>query len=127
MLLQSTKPDRKQSNAEDGYLLLTVLVMIFLLPLALLWSRRRWRRRFSGTRSRRLCSADCSTGARSSFTTRSSARIQATSSSWKTNEIRFLRKRYKDPITGQDDWRLIHMGEAKVPPMGFFGSRCKQA
>jgi len=39
----------------------------------------------------------------------------------KTNEIRFLRKRYKDPITGQDDWRLIHMGEAKVPPMGFFG------
>jgi type II secretory pathway pseudopilin PulG len=39
----------------------------------------------------------------------------------KSNEIRFLRKRYKDPITGQDDWRLIHMGEAKVPPMGFFG------
>lgn len=38
-----------------------------------------------------------------------------------TNQIRFLRKRYKDPITGQDDWRIIHLGEAKVPPMGFFG------
>src|SRR6185312_9411445 len=26
-----------------------------------------------------------------------------------------------DPITGKDDWRLIHPGQAKVPPMGFFG------
>jgi type II secretory pathway pseudopilin PulG len=39
----------------------------------------------------------------------------------KTNNIRFLRKRYKDPITGSDTWRLIHMGEAKLKPMGFFG------
>jgi hypothetical protein len=38
-----------------------------------------------------------------------------------TNEIRFLRKRYKDPMTGKDEWRLIHLGEAKVPPMGLFG------
>ena len=25
-----------------------------------------------------------------------------------TNNIRFLRRRYKDPMTGEDEWRLIH-------------------
>ncbi len=29
-----------------------------------------------------------------------------------TNSIRFLRKRYVDPITKKDEWRLIHMGPA---------------
>jgi type II secretory pathway pseudopilin PulG len=36
-----------------------------------------------------------------------------------TNNIRFLRKRYTDPITGKDQWRLIHFGEAKVTPNMF--------
>jgi len=27
-----------------------------------------------------------------------------------TNGVRYLRKRYQDPITGEDEWRLIHMG-----------------
>ncbi len=27
-----------------------------------------------------------------------------------TDGVRYLRRRYKDPITGDDEWRLIHMG-----------------
>ena len=27
-----------------------------------------------------------------------------------TNGVRYLRRRYQDPITGEDEWRLIHMG-----------------
>jgi type II secretory pathway pseudopilin PulG len=31
-----------------------------------------------------------------------------------TNHIRFLRKRYKDPMTGESDWKMVHVGEAQV-------------
>lgn len=31
-----------------------------------------------------------------------------------TNHIRFLRKKYKDPMTGESDWKMVHVGEAQI-------------
>lgn len=38
-----------------------------------------------------------------------------------TDNKHFLRKRYLDPLTGKDDWRLIHLGEAQTMGTGASG------
>lgn len=38
-----------------------------------------------------------------------------------SNQIRFLRKKYIDPTTGKDEWKLIHVGQNKTQTLGFFG------
>jgi type II secretory pathway pseudopilin PulG len=40
----------------------------------------------------------------------------------KTNNIKYLRKKYIDPTTGKEEWKAIHLGQNKAPTvMGFFG------
>jgi hypothetical protein len=40
-----------------------------------------------------------------------------------TNGLRFLRKRYEDPLTRTDDWTPVFLGQNKAPlTMGFFGA-----
>jgi type II secretory pathway pseudopilin PulG len=33
-----------------------------------------------------------------------------------TNNLRFLRQKYKDPISGKDEWKLLHFGEVVAKP-----------
>jgi len=107
MLLQSTKPDRKQSNAEDGYLLLTVLVMVFLLLLALSVVAPKVAKEIQRDKEQEAVQRGLQyRRAIQLYYKKFGAYPGDIKQLEKTNEIRFLRKRYKDPITGQDDWRL---------------------
>ena len=38
-----------------------------------------------------------------------------------TNNVRYLRQQYVDPLTGQADYRLIHQGQQKTTIKTFFG------
>ncbi|MCL2661069.1 MAG: type II secretion system protein [Acidobacteriaceae bacterium] len=44
-----------------------------------------------------------------------------------TNNIRFLRQEYVDPMTGQTDWKPILVGKAQTTPKGFFGKPLSDA
>src|ERR1700733_8599296 len=122
MLLRDIRPKAKCTSAEDGYLLLTVLVMIFLMLLALSVAAPKVAKEIQRDREREAVQRGLQyKRAIRLYYKKFGAYPTDIKQLENTNEIRFLRKRYKDPITGQDDWRLIHMGEAKVPLMGFFG------
>ena len=122
MLLQNLRLDTERTDAEDGYLLLTVLVMVFLLLLALSVAAPRVAKQIQRDKEREAIERGLQyRRAIQLYYKKFGAYPTDIKQLEKTNEIRFLRKRYKDPITGKDDWRLIHVGEAKVPPMGFFG------
>src|ERR1700744_3976324 len=122
MLLHNANPDAEQADAEDGYLLLTVLVMIFLVLLALSIAAPKLAKQIQRDKEQEAVERGLQyRRAIQLYYKKFSAYPTDIKQLEKTNEIRFLRKRYKDPITGKDDWRLIHVGEAKVPPLGFFG------
>jgi type II secretory pathway pseudopilin PulG len=38
-----------------------------------------------------------------------------------TNQVRFLRKKYIDPTSGKDEWKIIRVGQNKTQTLGFFG------
>lgn len=38
-----------------------------------------------------------------------------------TNNVRFLRKKYVDPTTGKDEWKIVRVGQQKTQTLGFFG------
>src|SRR5919108_3781838 len=38
-----------------------------------------------------------------------------------SNRMRFLRRRFKDPMSESGEWRLIRFGEVKTTPTGLFG------
>ena len=116
-----TKSGGSQSN-EDGFLLLGAIVAIFLVLLILSVAApivskqlRREREVESAHRADQYVRAIRLYYKKFGHYPGSMEQLE------KSNNIRFLRQRYPDPLTGKADWRLIHIGEQKTTVKGFFG------
>lgn len=122
--MQSRRPSPVAKRpSEEGYVLVAVMFLLVLLVLALSVAAPRMRASIELDRERE-------TMQRGKQYARAIKLYYKTFTAYppnidalvKTNNIRFLRKRYTDPMTGKDDWRPIHFGENKTPmAMGFFG------
>ena len=114
--------ERPLPEGEQGYMLLGLIVAIFIITLAMGMAASK--AAFAIRRER-----DVETVRRGNQYVRAIREYYVKNQHYpgsieqleKTNNIRFLRKRYIDPITGKDDWRLIIVGQNKTTVKGFFG------
>jgi type II secretory pathway pseudopilin PulG len=119
------KPGRKKSGqGQEGYVLLALMLAVTLILIALSVEAPRIAQQIKREREEELVhrGMDYATAIKR-FAHKNGGRFPVSVEQLEdTNHVRFLRKRYKDPITGEDNWRLVRFGEAQVkiptPPAG---------
>ena len=110
-----------ERSAEAGFLLLWLVVATFLLLLALSVAAPRMAKELERDKeTESVHRAQQYTRAIQLYYAKAHNYPTSLEQLEKTNNIRFLRKRYVDPLTG-GEYRLIPFGQAKTQVKGFFG------
>ena len=110
------------NEGEDGFLLVAMVVAIFLVLLALSVAAPR-----IATQLRRERELETQQRARQyvrairMYYKKLNSYPASMEALKKTNNQRFLRQEYVDPLTGEKDWKLIRVGQNKTKVKGFFG------
>jgi type II secretory pathway pseudopilin PulG len=114
---------RRKKPSEEGYILVAVMFMLAMLIIAMAVAVPRIREDIQRDRDMETMHRGMQYArAIKLYYKKFNAYPPSVDALVKTNEIRFLRKRYADPITGKDDWKPIMLGQQKTPVvMGFFG------
>src|SRR5260370_30848712 len=98
---------------EQGYVLLAVMLLVTLLIIALAVEAPRIGQQIKREREEELIhrGQEYATAIKKFYRANNGQYPLSLEQLEGTNGKRYLRKRYKDPITGKDDWKLIHVGE----------------
>ena len=129
-IVQRVRPAKHsgRSNAK-GYVLLSVMLVITLMLIAMSIELPRIAQQVKRAKEEELVNRGMDYArAVKRFYHKTNAYPNSIDQLKDTNHIRFLRKEYKDPITGESEWKLVHVNEAeiKIPqgngPQGLQGS-----
>ena len=112
----------EQTQGDEGYVLLAVIVLVFLMLLALTVAAPKVAMELKHDQ-------ELETQHRANQYVRALRLYHKKTGNYptsieqleKTNNQRFLRQRYIDPLTGKDDWKFIQVGQNKTTVKGFFG------
>src|SRR4051794_18175651 len=117
-MLCRSLPRRQSRKGEEGYILLFLLLIIALMTIfaATLVTTIRFEIRRDREEEMIHRGVQYTRAIRAYYRkfSRFPAKIEDLES---TNQLRFLRKRYKDPLTGKD-FKLLHFGEVKLAGAG---------
>jgi type II secretory pathway pseudopilin PulG len=115
-------PNRRPRPDEEGYILIWVIFLLAILTVAMSVAVPRIAKEIQLDREREtMARGKQYTRAVQLYYRKFHAFPPNQDALIKTNEIRFLRRKYIDPTTGKDDWKPIRFGQAKTQTLGFFG------
>jgi type II secretory pathway pseudopilin PulG len=116
MLLGNFKRRPTKRDGQSGYLLIVLMLMVTLLAMAALATGPNIATQIKRDREKELVHRGAEYArAIQKFYKKFGRYPVSIEQLENTNNIRFLRKRYKDPITGKD-FRLLHFGEVSLTP-----------
>jgi type II secretory pathway pseudopilin PulG len=114
-IVPSSKGNRSSRQAQKGYILLAVMLLITLMLIALSVELPRIAQQVQREKEEELVHRGMDYArAVKRFYHKSNTYPSSIEQLKDTNHIRFLRKEYKDPITGESEWKLVHMNEAEI-------------
>ena len=112
--MRHMKSGRARSK-ESGYVLLAVMLTLTLMLIALSVEAPRIAQQIKRDKEEEMIhrGKDYATAVKR-FVHKNGGRYPASIEQLEnTNHIRFLRKKYVDPMTGESDWKMVHVGEAR--------------
>src|SRR5438309_8870592 len=115
MNMRYMKSGRARSK-ESGYVLLAVMLTLTLMLIALSVEAPRIAQQIKRDKEEELVhrGKDYATAVKR-FVHKNGGRYPVSIEQLEnTNHVRFLRKKYVDPITGESDWKMVHVGEAEI-------------